>query len=99
MTKVIIGRRESLNLTFIDGCVPPKHYVSCKPFGKEGTLVQSITAATVVDLDHPANLLTTIANQGATRWDLVQGSFARTRPPSDLSLVILTRWDVKSMTT
>ncbi|KAJ5193171.1 hypothetical protein N7449_004343 [Penicillium cf. viridicatum] len=78
MTKGITDSRNSLNLTFVYGCAPQTYCILCKPFGDEGniyTLVQTAAAATVVDLDRSANSRMIIVNQGAIRYDLVQGPF------------------------
>jgi hypothetical protein len=78
VTKSITDGRQSLNLTFVYGCAPQTYCISCKPFGDPGniyTLVQSAAAATVVDPDRSTKSRMIIINQGAIRYDLVQGPF------------------------
>ena len=78
VTKFITNSRESLNLTFVYGCAPQTYCISCKPFGDPGniyTLVQTATAATVVDPDRSTKSRIIIVNKGAIRYDLVQGPF------------------------
>ncbi|KAJ5948304.1 hypothetical protein N7466_001319 [Penicillium verhagenii] len=70
--------RKNLNLTFVYGCAPQSYCISCKPFGDEGniyTLVQKAAAATVINPDRDTKSRMIIVNQGAIRYDLVQGPF------------------------
>ncbi|KAJ6111171.1 hypothetical protein N7486_003406 [Penicillium sp. IBT 16267x] len=77
VTQGITDDRKSLNLTFTYGCAPRSYCISCKPYGEGNiyTLVQKAAAATVVNPDRGGKWRVIIVNQGAIRYDLVQGPF------------------------
>jgi hypothetical protein len=78
VTKEITDSRKALNLTSVYGCAPQTYCLSCKPFGDQGnayTLVQTAAAATVLNPDRSKKPRMIIINQGALRYDVVQGPF------------------------